>query len=276
MAAAPCIECKRRPKALPRQRCMVCQLRHAPIGDQVDESRRRLAMVPPELRVKRGKAIMAKAPTGTAWCAGCQTFRDDEDFGKGATACRACSSAKTHGAMIEKTYGLTAVQYDGLLKAQGGRCAICRAKPKSKRLAVDHDHQSGAVRGLLCSRCNHDLLGSAWDSMAMATALWHYMNTPPASGAWSPPETAGQLSALNGAQRPPNAPDPVVTGLVANAGSASERPKRGAVRAVSVDTASPRSLAADLLASLSLDVPMAHALWAALERHLKRVDPPPF
>lgn len=202
MAAQKCKECERRPKMPGRHRCATCFLRHLPIGDQVDAARRRLAMVPPDLRVKRTKAIQAAAPEGTAFCAGCQSFRDLEDFGKGATMCRACVSAKSHAASIEKTYGLTAEQYEQLLKRQGGKCAICRARPKSKRLAVDHDHKTGEVLGLLCSRCNHDLKGSAWDSLAMATALWHYMNTPPASGSWIAPENAPQLMAVESAQRP--------------------------------------------------------------------------
>lgn len=235
MAAALCKECGRRPKALPRQRCTTCQLRHEPIGDQVSAARRRLAMVPEELRVKRTKTIMALAPAGTAWCAGCQSFRDHADFGKNGTTCRACASARQHGAMVAKTYGLTAAQYDTLLRAQGGRCAICRAKPKSKRLAVDHDHKTGAVRGLLCSRCNHDLMGSAWDSMAMATALWHYMNTPPASGAWLPPESAPQLEPAGGAVRPSKGSGVEVAPLVTNAGNASQ-PRSGAGKGgVSVD-----------------------------------------
>lgn len=152
-------------------------------------------MVPEPLRRKRSKALEALAPAETSWCAGCQSFRDLVDFGKGSTRCRACASAKAHATMIEKTYGLAATGYDELLERQGGRCAICRSKPKSKRLAVDHDHATGAVRGLLCSRCNHDLLGSAWDSLALATALWHYLNTPPATGAWLPPEKAAPLIA---------------------------------------------------------------------------------
>jgi len=177
-------------------------------------------MVPEELRRKRTPTIQKLAPEGTAWCAGCQSFRDLEDFGKSATTCRACKSASTHGAMIEKTYGLTPEQYDELLKRQGGKCAICRARPKSKRLAVDHDHGTGEVRGLLCSRCNHDLLGSAWDSLAMATALWHYMNTPPVTGAWMPPENAPQLMPVESAQRPADGPKDDL-GIVARRGSKS-------------------------------------------------------
>lgn len=202
MAAQPCKECGRRPKEPGRHRCTTCRLRHEPIGDQVEAARRRLAMVPEEMRVKRSKKILALAPSHTSWCAGCQSFRDFEDFGKGATKCRACTSAKTHEAMVAKTYGITGDDYATLLKRQGGKCAICRARPKSKRLAVDHDHKTGAVRGLLCSRCNHDLMGAAWDSLAIAVALWHYLNTPPASGAWLSPELAPALMPVESAVRP--------------------------------------------------------------------------
>lgn len=202
MSAQPCKECGRRPKAPGRHRCDTCLLRQAPIGEQVEAARRRLAMVPAGMRVKRTKKILAHAPDGTSWCAACQSFRDLADFGKGATTCRACSSARAHEAMVAKTYGITGDDYDALLKRQGGKCAICRARPKSKRLAVDHDHKTGAVRGLLCSRCNHDLLGSAWDSLAMAVALWHYMNTPPAGGAWVPPEAQPRLAPADSAVRP--------------------------------------------------------------------------
>lgn len=151
-------------------------------------------MVPEDMRVKRSKKIVELAPAGTTWCAACQSFRDLVDFGKGATTCRACASARQHETMVEKTYGITGDDYAALLKRQGGRCAICRARPKSKRLAVDHDHRTGAVRGLLCSRCNHELMGSAWDSLAIASALWHYMSTPPAGGTWVPPEMQAPLA----------------------------------------------------------------------------------
>jgi hypothetical protein len=181
-------------------------------------------MVPEELRRKRSKSIVALAPAGTSWCAGCQSFRDLEDFSKGATACRACSSARSHAAMVAKTYGITSDDYATLLEAQEGRCAICGARPKSKRLAVDHDHKTGAVRGLLCSRCNHELMGAAWDSLAIASSLWHYMNTPPASGAWvTPAEQPLLMPDDGGAQRPPDASDDFDALVVTDAAKASER-----------------------------------------------------
>lgn len=175
------------------------------------------------MRVKRSKTILAQAPAGTSWCAGCQSFRDLEDFGKGATKCRACSSAKAHESMVAKTYGITGDDYGALLKRQGGRCAICRARPKSKRLAVDHNHKTGAVRGLLCSRCNHDLMGAAWDSLAISVALWHYLNTPPASGTWLPPEAAPALMPVESAVRPSPASDDAFAIVTRHSGKSAKK-----------------------------------------------------
>lgn len=190
---APCIECGTRPKWLAKHRCRPCAIRHDSITVRVDESRRRLAMVPDALRKKTVPAALW--PPGTRWCAGCQSFVDLEDVAAGLARCRACVSAKSHAAMVEKTYGIGGSEYERLFALQGGRCAICRNRPKKTRLAVDHDHKTGAVRGLCCKNCNHDLLGSARDSLALLNAAVRYLDTPPASGHWSPPETSAAPSA---------------------------------------------------------------------------------
>lgn len=54
-------------------------------------------------------------------------------------------------------YGITVEQHDEMLKAQNGVCAICGKPPKRRRLQVDHHHESGAVRELLCVPCNTSL-----------------------------------------------------------------------------------------------------------------------
>jgi len=57
-------------------------------------------------------------------------------------------------------FGLTIEDYDAMHEAQGGVCAICKHPETSSRggkvyrLAVDHDHTTGQVRGLLCFKCN--------------------------------------------------------------------------------------------------------------------------
>jgi hypothetical protein len=53
---------------------------------------------------------------------------------------------------------VTADEYAALLSQQHGRCAICRKECGTGRyLAVDHDHATGRIRGLLCFRCNTSL-----------------------------------------------------------------------------------------------------------------------
>lgn len=54
-----------------------------------------------------------------------------------------------------RKYDLTLAQYDLICEQQGGVCAICGGVNKSgRRLAVDHDHDTGNVRALLCTTCN--------------------------------------------------------------------------------------------------------------------------
>lgn len=88
---------------------------------------------------------------------------------------------QAHARHIAATYGgLTADEYALILEHQGGACAICqRATGKTRRLAVDHDHQSGQVRGLLCKPCNR-LLGHARDSVEFFERSASYLSSPPA------------------------------------------------------------------------------------------------
>jgi hypothetical protein len=56
---------------------------------------------------------------------------------------------------LKRTFGITLVDFDAMLAAQSGGCAICgRQAPENTSLHVDHDHETGVVRGLLCFTCN--------------------------------------------------------------------------------------------------------------------------
>lgn len=59
---------------------------------------------------------------------------------------------------LKRRYGISSAEYDALLTAQGGVCAICRELPaEGRRLCVDHAHKTGEVRGLLCDSCNNGI-----------------------------------------------------------------------------------------------------------------------
>lgn len=64
-----------------------------------------------------------------------------------------------------RDFGITPDEYDTLLLGQGGVCAICEGDDGRKLLAVDHCHDTGKIRGLLCRQCNTGL-GSLGDNVA--------------------------------------------------------------------------------------------------------------
>lgn len=73
---------------------------------------------------------------------------------------------------LQKDYGITVEEYDALMAKQGSCCALCGKA--SKKLDVDHDHDTGKVRGLLCRACNV-ALGNLGDSVAGLTRALDYL-----------------------------------------------------------------------------------------------------
>lgn len=55
---------------------------------------------------------------------------------------------------VQTKYGLSENEHLALIKEQNNLCAICGGKDAGKVLCVDHNHTTGAVRGLLCGNCN--------------------------------------------------------------------------------------------------------------------------
>ena len=76
---------------------------------------------------------------------------------------------------MKKEYGITLEIYNQLFAAQEGCCNICgkHQSQLTKRLAVDHNHQTGAVRGLLCSPCNAALGGFGDNEDILLKAIQH-------------------------------------------------------------------------------------------------------
>jgi hypothetical protein len=86
--------------------------------------------------------------------------------------------AKSRNDWLKRKYGVTEDWYRAQLIAQEGRCAICRGydpgKGMSGRFSVDHDHKTGAVRALLCNKCNAGI-GDFNDSPALLLLAADYL-----------------------------------------------------------------------------------------------------
>jgi hypothetical protein len=121
-----------------------------------------------------------KARPGVRHCKACMRGRAQKAYAKNPEKFRALSitwkranpekaratERRTH---LRENYGVTDAQYDAMLLGQNGVCAVCRNPEQSnwqrrgrpaaslRRLCVDHDHETGAVRGLLCNQCNMGL-----------------------------------------------------------------------------------------------------------------------
>jgi hypothetical protein len=74
----------------------------------------------------------------------------------------------------KRTFGITLAEYDKLFKQQDGVCLICGLPEINQRLAVDHDHKTGEVRGLLCKRCNM-MLGLVEESTHLLDGAIKYL-----------------------------------------------------------------------------------------------------
>jgi hypothetical protein len=100
-------------------------------------------------------------------------FETKSYVGRDFSYCPKCRSAKRKAnwksnkvhiaklnrkSFLKTQYGISSDEYEFLLKKQFGECAICRSlsghRKGSTRLAVDHCHSTGKVRGLLCQPCN--------------------------------------------------------------------------------------------------------------------------
>lgn len=71
---------------------------------------------------------------------------------------------------LRHKYGIDSGDYDAMLESQSGRCGICASRPDGYQLYVDHCHKTGAVRGLLCRKCNSGIgmLGDTHESVRRA------------------------------------------------------------------------------------------------------------
>lgn len=109
---------------------------------------------------------------------------------------------RAHDKYVQRTYGLEAGEYARLLEAQQGRCAICARVARNRRLAVDHNHETGQVRSLLCYFCNKYLGQWEGDPIAAHNASVYLAEIAATHGEAFRPSPAPVLE-------PPKAPRPL-------------------------------------------------------------------
>jgi hypothetical protein len=84
--------------------------------------------------------------------------------------------------LLKHRYGITTDDYDTMLVEQNGVCAICKVntaggRGSESKLAVDHDHTTGKVRGLLCGMCNQGI-GMFKDDVFLLEKAINYLSNP--------------------------------------------------------------------------------------------------
>lgn len=122
-------------------------------------------------RVKTKAALSSLASgTGSRFCYQCRALL--------ARSIRPMTERDDLDTYYRKTYGITFRTYVRMFLSQAGKCAICRAEPGEKNLAVDHCHDTDKVRGLLCDRCNLGLGMFKDDIARLAQATIYLTNHP--------------------------------------------------------------------------------------------------
>lgn len=113
---------------------------------------------------------------GQKRCAECRTYQFEDEFRVRSrkpdglhSRCRRCERSR----QLQRLYGIDIDTYETLLAQQGGVCAICGTDENGsgRVLAVDHDHDTGEVRGILCENCNFGIGSLQDDPQLLARAI---------------------------------------------------------------------------------------------------------
>lgn len=135
----------------------------------------------------------ARDHLGRKRCSSCKTWQSVENFYRNSRYADGLTirCVRCHrNATIRRQYGITLTDYQRLLDAQGGGCAVCgkTEQAEGRMLAIDHDHAccpgqkscGQCVRGLLCARCNLHL-GAVGDSIGHLEAMVTYLRAASSS-----------------------------------------------------------------------------------------------
>jgi hypothetical protein len=105
-----------------------------------------------------------------SYCKECKIINNRENWNKNKHK-HIEQRANSH---LINTYGITLNQYQNILDRQNGVCAICQQKSEKIKLAVDHDHNTGKIRGLLCRDCNQ-AIGLLKDNVVLLEKAKEYL-----------------------------------------------------------------------------------------------------
>lgn len=121
----------------------------------------------------------------TRTCARCGDLRSD--FSAKSSYCRPCVTIRKRAEALAK-FGLTLEDFDRMTRQLGGICPVCGQDPSTleKGWAIDHCHETGRFRGLICARCNAGI-GALGDSVtAIGSAINYLLDFYRANpGAWA-------------------------------------------------------------------------------------------
>ena len=108
------------------------------------------------------------------YCPDCNTVKELHRFSKSKShkdgrqgKCKSCYRVY----QMSHKYGISVQRYKALVSHHQGRCGIC---DKEKPLVIDHNHETGKIRGLLCSECNTGI-GLLQDSIEVIRAAEGYL-----------------------------------------------------------------------------------------------------
>ena len=133
--------------------------------------------------------VAKKADTlGRYKCSNCQEWKYPLAYNKNRQQksglnymCKPCSKMVVRGYNLPSKYGITVAQYAEMLLSQGSKCACCKNTfslegKKADRACVDHNHNTGEVRAILCGRCNL-AAGNVLDSSERAEQIMNYLKS---------------------------------------------------------------------------------------------------
>ena len=130
------------------------------------------------LLIKMGVPLRRTWANKTKICPECHRELPRSAFYNKDHVCKKCrpSYQRKTGSAMKYKYGITRKQFDFMLKAQDYKCAICGKEITDQEPHIDHDHNTGKVRGLLCGKCN-TALGLFGDDPSLLNKAVQYLTT---------------------------------------------------------------------------------------------------